>query len=448
MLRRCLVLACLLALGALAACSSVIDADQARICRTLIPALNPADAVLAITRTVPLAQARELRIFYTARQPGLPVRNRAVTCTFSGAGLSRNKLELLAVGTEAGPLSQSADYFLRRFYLGAPDFTLLDPAGIGSGQALPEVPRAVAYGVQQFLGALPQAGVYALLAASYSLIYGLVGRIVFGFGEIAAIGGYGAMLGVFFALQVGIEHPVAGLALAALFGAVAATMHGAVAGRLVVAPLVTASGLSVLIGTTGLMLVLGEYLRIAQGSDLRWIPPVFNTPIALMRAGSFVTTVTPVGLTSALGCAVAAAGVLVVMRRTGFGRAWRAYADDPLTAALFGVDRWRIFGGTFALSSALAGFAGVVMTGYYGGLGYGMGLVLGLKALVAAVVGGIGSPGGALAGGLVIGLAEALWSATMPIESRDIAVFALLAIVLALRPGGLKGFGDLLPRRV
>ena len=241
MLRRCLVLACLLALGALAACSSVIDADQARICRTLIPALNPADAVLAITRTVPLAQARELRIFYTARQPGLPVRNRAVTCTFSGAGLSRNKLELLAVGTEAGPLSQSADYFLRRFYLGAPDFTLLDPAGIGSGQALPEVPRAVAYGVQQFLGALPQAGVYALLAASYSLIYGLVGRIVFGFGEIAAIGGYGAMLGVFFALQVGIEHPVAGLALAALFGAVAATMHGAVAGRPVVAPPVTAS---------------------------------------------------------------------------------------------------------------------------------------------------------------------------------------------------------------
>lgn len=448
MLQRFLLAAGLLALVALGGCSPVVDADQARICRSLIPALNPAEAALTITRSVPLPQARELRIFYTAREPGRPVRNRAVTCTFAGAGLARNKLDLLAVGTEAGPLSQSADYFLRRFYLAAPDFALQDPAGIGSGQDLPEVPHAVAYGVQQLVGALPQAGVYALLAASYSLIYGLVGRIVFGFGEIAAIGGYGAMLGVVLALQIGVDHPMAGLALAALFGAVAATMHGAVSGRLVVAPLVAGSSLSVLIGTTGLMIVLGEYLRITQGSDVRWIPPVFNAPIALLRAGSFVTTATPVGLASAAGCAAAAAGVLVLMRWTGFGRAWRAYADDPLTAALFGVDRWRIFAGTFALSSGLAGLSGVVMTGYYGGLGYGMGLVLGLKALVAAVLGGIGSPGGALAGGLVIGLAEALWSATMPIESRDIAIFALLAIVLALRPGGLKGFGDLLPRRV
>lgn len=448
MIQRTVLAAALLALFALTGCSSVVDADQARICRTLIPALNPGDAVIAITRTVPLASAHELRIFYTAREPGRPARNRLVTCTFAGAGLARNKLELLAVGTEAGRLSQSADYFMRRFYLGAPDFAMLDPAGVGSGQDLPRVPRAVAYGMQQLVGALPQAGVYALLAASYSLIYGLVGRIVFGFGEIAAIGGYGAMLGVVLALQIGIDNPIAGLMLAAVFGVVAATMHGAVAGRLVVAPLVAGPGLSVLIGSTGLMIVLGEYLRITQGSDVRWIPPVFNAPIPLVQAGSFVATVTPVGLASAATCATAAAAVMLVMHRTGFGRSWRAYADDPLTAALFGVDRWRIFAGTFALSSGLAGLAGVVMTGYYGGLGYGMGLVLGLKALVAAVLGGIGSPGGALAGGLVIGLAEALWSATMPIESRDIAIFALLAIVLALRPGGLKGFGDLLPRRV
>lgn len=88
------------------------------------------------------------------------------------------------------------------------------------------------------------------------------------------------------------------------------------------------------------------------------------------------------------------------------------------------------------------------MTAYYGGVGYGAGLGLGLKALVAAVVGGIGSVGGGLLGGLVIGLAEALWSATMPIEGRDIAVYALLSIMLALRPGGLLGYGDMLPRRI
>jgi branched-subunit amino acid ABC-type transport system permease component len=140
--------------------------------------------------------------------------------------------------------------------------------------------------------------------------------------------------------------------------------------------------------------------------------------------------------------------LLAVMRRTAFGRNWRAIADDPLAASLFGVDGRRVFAATFALAAALAGVAGFVMTAYYGGVGYGAGLVLGLKALVAAVLGGIGSVGGALLGGLAIGLAEALWSATMPIESRDIAVFVLLSVVLALRPGGLRGFGDLLPRRV
>jgi branched-subunit amino acid ABC-type transport system permease component len=88
------------------------------------------------------------------------------------------------------------------------------------------------------------------------------------------------------------------------------------------------------------------------------------------------------------------------------------------------------------------------MTAYYGGVGYGSGLEIGLKALVAAVVGGIGSVGGAIAGGLLIGIAEALWSATMPIESRDIAIYALLAIVLTLRPGGLFGYGELAPRGV
>lgn len=439
-----LLLVVLLPLG----CARVVDADQARLCRMLLPALNAEGAEIAIRRIEPTGEPRQIRIAYGVTDPGRRQRNRVLACTFAGAGLARNKQEITGVATEAGPLSQVSFLFLRRFVIQSPEAVFEDPGGIESGRDLPVVSPGLAYAAQQLVGALPQAGVYALLAASYSLIYGLVGRIVFGFGEIAAVGGYGAMLGITLALQMGSEHPLAGLALGAAVGAAAATVHGAVAGRMVVAPLVAGPGLSVLIGTTGLMLVLGEYLRISQGSDVRWVPPVFNTPVPLLRGGTFVTTATPVGLVAAATCALAALAVLAVMRRTGFGRAWRAYADDPATAALFGVDRWRIFAGTFALSSALAGLAGVVMTAYYGGLGYGMGLVLGLKALVAAVLGGIGSVGGALLGGLVIGLAEALWSSTMPIESRDIAVFALLSLVLALRPGGLLGFGDLLPRRV
>ncbi len=435
----------LASVAALAGCARTVDADQARICRTLIPALNAPDAAIDIVRTVPSDQAGRIRVYYVVTEPGRDRRNRFVDCTFRGDALSRARGELVAVATERGRLGEAAFLFLERFYLRSPEAALEDPGGLSTD--IPRTSYATAYAVQTLMNALPQAGVYALLAASYSLIYGLAGRIVFGFGELAALGGYGTLLGVTMALQAGSGHPLAALALGAALAALATTLHGVVAGRLVVAPLV-ASPLPVLIGTVGLMLVLAEYLRIFQGSDLRWIPPVYNTALPLLRAGSFTATTTPVALVTAGSSAAMALLLLVVMRRTSFGRNWRAIADDPVAASLCGIDGRRVFASTFALAAALAGVAGFAMTAYYGGVGYGAGLVLGLKALVAAVLGGIGSVGGALVGGLAIGLAEALWSATMPIESRDIAVFVLLSVVLALRPGGLRGFGDLLPRRV
>ena len=434
-----------LTLGALSACTSTVDADQARICRSLVPALNPAGAQVEIVRVAPTDRAGRVRVTYSVADPPRGRAQRYVECTFRGDSLSRAKGELVAVSTERGRLGDAAFLFLERFYLRSPEATLEDPARLGAG--VPAVSLATAYSVQTLMNALPQAGVYALLAASYSLIYGLVGRIVFGFGELAALGGYGALLGVTAALQAGTGHPLAALAAGGGLAVIAAMLHGVAIGRLVVAPLI-GSPLPVLIGTTGLMLLLPEYLRIAQGSDLRWMPPVFNAPVALLQAGTFTTTATPVGLATAGSSAVVAMGLLIVMRRTGFGRNWRALADDPLAASLVGVDGRRVFATTFALAASLAGFAGFVMTAFYGGVGYGAGLMLGLKALVAAVLGGIGSVGGALVGGLAIGLAEAIWSATMPIESRDIAVFVLLSVVLALRPGGLRGFADLLPRRV
>ena len=127
------------------------------------------------------------------------------------------------------------------------------------------------------------------------------------------------------------------------------------------------------------------------------------------------------------------------MAATRFGREWRAYADDPLGAQMFGVDPSAIFARTFALACGFAGLAGYVMTMFYGAVGYGEATTLGLKALVAAILGGIGSIPGAFLGGLLIGVFEAIWSAAFPIDYRDVAVYALLAIVLALRPGGILG---------
>jgi branched-chain amino acid transport system permease protein len=160
------------------------------------------------------------------------------------------------------------------------------------------------------------------------------------------------------------------------------------------------------------------------------------------RAGDFVVAVTPMALGSAALCLLAAIGVIGLMRLTRFGRAWRACADDPGAAQLMGVDRAAVLTRTFALAAALAGLAGTVITLHYGTLGYTGGIVLGIKALVAAVAGGIGSVPGAFLGGVLLGAAEALWSALLPIEHRELAIFALLIGLLILRPLGLFGFAE------
>jgi branched-subunit amino acid ABC-type transport system permease component len=450
--RRVGLLASILVLLAAAGCARLMDADQERICRTIIPALNPPGATFQIVRVSPAVGEGALRIVYRVQEPDTPARTRFIACQFSGQTLS-NRREILSVRTDAGPVSDAALHFLRRFYLSDPESALEDPGDPSASIGLPTVGPTLAFAVQNLLNALPQIGVYGLLAAAYSLIYGLVGRIVFGFGEFASIGGYGALIGASLSLQVAAHNPVLGLALGLVLALFAALFHGVVAGRLVVSPLVRTAGidgpgLPVLIASTGLMIMLSEYQRVTQGSALRWLPPILNAPVPLLRAGDFVTTVTPVALIVTGVSLLAAVATLSTIQLTGFGRQWRALADDPGAAALFGVDRNRVFALTFALSSGLAGLAGFIVTAYYGGVGYGYGLTLGLKALVAAIVGGIGSVGGAFAGGVVIGIAEVAWSATMPIESRDIAIYALLSVMLTLRPGGLLGYRDLLPRRV
>lgn len=140
--------------------------------------------------------------------------------------------------------------------------------------------------------------------------------------------------------------------------------------------------------------------------------------------------------------AVLFAGLQIsVMRGQPFGRAWRACADDAGMAALCGVNVGRTISRTFVVSGAYAGIAGAIIAIHYGGVGFTMGTILGFKALTAAVVGGIGSLSGAMLGGLLVGAVETLWSAYLPVAGRDIAVFALLAFVLVLRPHGLLGLG-------
>jgi branched-chain amino acid transport system permease protein len=198
----------------------------------------------------------------------------------------------------------------------------------------------------------------------------------------------------------------------------------------------------------GLSLFLMEYLRLVQSPVTVWLPPIWSEAWPLARAGGFVVSLTPISvMTAAIGLGTALA-LLGALDRSAFGRQWRAYSDDPLAAQLFGVDAKRLLLGTLATGGALAGLSGTLIVAQYGGLGFASGFQFGLKALVAAIVGGIGSVRGALLGGWLVGLFESLWSAYLPIESRDIALYSALILFLVLRPGGLFGVRDLAPRPV
>ncbi|TMJ06399.1 MAG: branched-chain amino acid ABC transporter permease [Alphaproteobacteria bacterium] len=431
-----------------AGCGRITDSEQLRLCRSLPAVLHSEGTEIREMRAAPAPLGRAgVRVDYAAREPGAASQAHFVTCGFGGTTFERDRLDLVAVATDQGVPGEARLLYLKRFLAEAEREGGDTPS---ARQDLPQFSRSVAYALQQLVNALALAAVYALLATAYSLIYGLVGRINLAFGEIAVLGAYGAIAGVAAAVALGIGDAVAGLAIALVLAAAISAGWSVLVGRIVVEPLHARHrlGQPILIATAAVALSIQEFLRITQGARERWTPPAFNQPIALARADEFIVTVTPMQLlVAALGLAAACA-VLLLLGRTRFGRAWRAFADDPGTAALFGVDGKRLLASTFLLAGALAGLAGWIVAGYYGNISFSMGAMLGLKALVAAVIGGIGSVPGAFLGGICVALVEAIWSAYFDITARDIVVFSLLIVVFVLRPGGLLGFAGPKPRDV
>jgi branched-chain amino acid transport system permease protein len=430
----------------LVGCGQLVDAEETRLCRLTLPAINDG-ATLTLEQTRPGPFPYSIRIDYRAIVDG-EARQRFVICRFSADRDSRGRRAITGLATELGPMADASFYFLRRFYLEAPDATLADPKPTQSSRPVPEASFWVAYGVQQVLVMLPTAAIYALMASAYALIYGLVGRIVLVFGEFAALASLAGVAGLGLFATIGVETALSGVLIALVIGVASAALHGLALSRVALTPLSRAPGQHLMIATVGAGIALTEYLRLAQGADLRWLPPVFNQPIPLLRAGPFVTTANGVTvLAAALGFGTVAA-LLIYIKMSRYGRQWRAVADDPGCAALFGVDERRVHDRALILAAGLAGLAGIIMTVLYGGMGFAGGFQLGLKALIAAILGGIGSLRGAALGGIALAAFEALWSATMPIEARDLVIYGLVVVVLVTRPGGFFGFADGLPRRI
>lgn len=437
----------ILLLLALASCGESFDTDQQRLCRQAIPPLNPPGAQLTIDGPTTGPRAGVLRILYRVDTAASPARQRSIDCLFAGEGQGLQRGALIGIASDGRPMSDASFYLLRRFYLEDRADPPSDPGAV-AGADLPQLSPGLAYGLQQGLAALPSAAIYALLASAYALIYGLTGRIILCFGEFAALGALASVVGVALVLSLAVSTPASGLLIAFAVAIAVSAFHGFAMGRFVLGGMRRANGQQVLIATIGLAIALSEYLRLAQGPELRWLPPVFNEPWPLARAGNFIVTATPLGLALAGIGLGAALGLVLLIRHSSYGRAWRAVSDDEKTAALFGVDARAVHDRALILACAASGMAGVIVTAIYGGMGFAGGFTLGLKALVAAILGGIGSVPGAALGGLCIAAFEVVWSSAMPLDQRDIAVYALLAVVLIARPGGFFGDGALAPREV
>ncbi|QIB35892.1 branched-chain amino acid ABC transporter permease [Ancylobacter pratisalsi] len=414
----------------LSGCGSVIDADQARICRAIPEALNQDGAAITETSLSPVpGQPTALRLAYRLRIGDMMLA-RWIVCEFAAqSGVGR--FNLVGVTTDRGPLSGVKLLILKRWWL--------EDIRVEQGFApLFHLGPHAAYWLQQALNGMVLAGVYGLIATGFALIYGLVGRINFAFGEIAVAGGVNTLILVGVSTFFGrLSGPI--LALALFAGIAAAALLSWTAGRTIVLPLATRSRApqTTLIGTLALAIVLSELIRLTAPDRLNWLPALLNRPLYLAGAESFVATVTPAQLLGA-GLAMSGASLLLgLMTFSNFGRSWRAHAEDPLMAAMLGVPIPLLRSLTFIIAGASAGLAGAVVVVAYGTIQAGDGLSLTLKALISAIIGGIGSVPGAFLGAALVAGVEIVWSSAFDIAYRDVVTYSLLAAFLMLRPGGL-----------
>lgn len=296
--------------------------------------------------------------------------------------------------------------------------------------------------LQQVLNGLILGSLYALVALGYTMVYGILELINFAHGEIVMLGALVSVTVLAALTAAGVPVALAlPLALAAAVAVCVST--GVLVERVAYRPLRNAPRLAPLITAIGVSIVLQNLAMIIWGRQYLSFPPVLDIQIFELHGA----TVTNVQILIVAVAGVTMAGLLLLVQRTRLGRAMRATAQNREVAGLMGVDVNRVIAATFAVGSALAAVAGLLIAAYYGIAHYNMGFMLGLKAFSAAVLGGIGNIPGALLGGLLLGVIESLGAGYigdltggfLGSHYQDIFAFFILILVLIFRPSGLLG---------
>ena len=282
--------------------------------------------------------------------------------------------------------------------------------------------------LQQLINGLQLGSVYALIALGYSMVYGIILLLNFAHGDIIMVGGYIALL----IIAAGISPLVAVIA-----SVVGCTVLACLIEKAAYTPLRSAPRISLLITAIGVSYFLENVAQLILGADPRVFPNTAVIPSVTYNVGGLnISLTTLVTLSVAV---VSMAALTVLVQKTKMGKAMRAVSEDMGAAQMMGININRTITFTFAVGAALAGIGAILYCCKYPQVKPTTGYLLGLKAFVAAVLGGIGSIPGAMLGGLAIGVAEVVVTALGYSTWTDAVVFAILIVVLLVKPTGFMG---------
>jgi branched-chain amino acid transport system permease protein len=311
--------------------------------------------------------------------------------------------------------------------------------------------------LQQLINGISLGAIYSLIALGYTMVYGVLKLINFAHGDVYMVG---AFMGYYLAnglgargaqmLGLGADSVIArgllgggalepslitALVVMLLAMAICAAI-GVIIERLAYRPVRKYSRLTALITAIGVSLLLENGGQVVFGAEPKFFPELFRKRNIDLVSGASINSADVVVLIIALVLMIA---LQLIVYRTKTGRAMRAVSFNLQSAKLMGINTDRIIMFTFALGSALAAAAGVLVAIRIPRIDPLMGIIVGLKAFVAAVLGGIGNIPGAMLGGLLIGITETMVVGYLSPTYKDAVAFAILILILLFRPSGLLG---------
>lgn len=283
--------------------------------------------------------------------------------------------------------------------------------------------------ISYFINGLSLGSVYALIALGYTMVYGIAKMLNFAHGDVIMIGSYVVFITV---SNVGLP-PLVGIILSVII----CTVLGMTIERVAYKPLRMASPLAVLITAIGVSYLLQNLALLIFGANMKTFTSVVPVP-ALKLAGGQLNITGETMVTVAV-CVIIMISLTLFIKKSRAGQAMLAVSEDKGAAQLMGINVNGTIALTFAIGSALAAVAGMLLCSAYPSLTPYTGAMPGIKAFVAAVLGGIGSIPGAFIGGLLLGVIENLSKAYISSQMADAIVFAVLIFILLVKPTGIFG---------